>query len=180
MAILLLEDGTVQSSLVEISRELSPLGIYLRHYDPGTSIFLPDLISQEILTNKEKDYILEIHDSLFEFLKKEGNYLWSDLLTLHPGLSQLQMLINTYNRYHVHTAPEALYILAGEMIFGFVRPDGTQVQLLVQSQDYIQIPARVEHWSSPAASLHCKAVRYFTTADGWVPQYTGTSVISDQ
>jgi 1,2-dihydroxy-3-keto-5-methylthiopentene dioxygenase len=175
MAILLLEDGTLESDLVEISRRLSPLGINLKHYDPGTSIFLPDLISQEILTNQEKDYILEIHNSLFEFLKQEGNYLWSDLLTLHPGLSQLQMLVNTYNRYHIHTAPESLYILAGEMIFGFVYPDGNQVQLLVRSQDFIHIPAKVEHWSSPAASLHCKAVRYFTTVEGWIPQYTVSS-----
>jgi 1,2-dihydroxy-3-keto-5-methylthiopentene dioxygenase len=67
-------------------------------------------------------------------------------------------------------------MLAGEMVFGFVRPDGSQVQLLIQAQDYIQIPAKVEHWIRPAASLHCKAVRYFTTVDGWIPQYTGTQI----
>jgi 1,2-dihydroxy-3-keto-5-methylthiopentene dioxygenase len=111
---------------------------------------------------------------LFEFLKQEGGYLWSDLLVLHPGSPNLAMLVATYSRYHNHTAAEALYLLAGEAIFGFLRPNGSQVQLLLQAQDYLHIPAGVEHWFTPAASLHCKAVRYFTTVEGWVPQYTGT------
>jgi 1,2-dihydroxy-3-keto-5-methylthiopentene dioxygenase len=62
------------------------------------------------------------------------------------------------------------------MIYGFVRPDGSQVQLLVQAQDYLYIPADVEHWCSPTASLNFKAVRYFAIAEGWVPNYTGTQV----
>ena len=177
MPTLLLEDGTIHSNLVDIAHELSPLGINLKHYEPSMPIFLSDLLSQEILTDKEKNYILEIHNSLFEFLKKQGRSLWSDLLNVHPGLPDLDTLIATYNHYHFHTAPEALYILAGEMIFGFVRPDGSQVQLLIQAQDYINIPAKVEHWIRPAASLHCKAVRYFTTVHGWMPHYTGTQMI---
>ncbi|MFN6571252.1 1,2-dihydroxy-3-keto-5-methylthiopentene dioxygenase [Dendronalium sp. ChiSLP03b] len=174
MAILLLDDGTVESDLGEISRELSPLGIYLKHYDPGTSLLFPNLIEQDVLTDSEKRFIVELHNGVFEFLQQENGYVWCDLLNLHPGSFNLETLIAGYNRYHTHTAAEPLYILAGEMIFGFIRPDGSQVQLLVQPQDYIYIPAGVEHWCSPTASLHCKAVRYFSTADGWVPNYTGT------
>jgi 1,2-dihydroxy-3-keto-5-methylthiopentene dioxygenase len=64
--------------------------------------------------------------------------------------------------------------LDGEVIFGFVRPDGSQVQLLLRSQDFLHIPAGVEHWSGLSATLTLKAVRYFATSDSWIPQHTGT------
>lgn len=176
MATLILDNGTIESDLGDIARELAPQGILLRHYDPGTSLLFPNLQEQDILTESEKRDILEFHNSVLEFIQKEKGYVWGDLVSVHPGSPNLEMLITTYSRYHTHTAPEALYVLAGEMIFGFVQPDGSQVQLLVQAQDYLHIPASVEHWCSPAASLHCKAVRYFITADGWMPQYTGTQM----
>ena len=113
---------------------------------------------------------------VFEFLQKENGCLWCDLLNVHPGIPNLQMLLHTYSRYHTHTASEPLYVLAGEMIFGFVKPDGSRLQLLVQPQDYISIPVGVEHWCSLSASLNFKAVRYFTSVEGWVPNYTGTQL----
>jgi 1,2-dihydroxy-3-keto-5-methylthiopentene dioxygenase len=176
MALLQLDDGIIYTDLEEIAGELAPLRIHLRHFEPGTSLLFPDLFDQDTLTELEKRHILELHESLFEFLKRERCYLWSDLLNVHPGSPHLQPLMATYNRYHVHTAAEALYVLAGGAIFGFVRPDGSQVQLLVQPQDYLHISAGVEHGFSLDASLQFKAVRYFTTVEGWVPQYTKTQM----
>jgi 1,2-dihydroxy-3-keto-5-methylthiopentene dioxygenase len=176
MATLLLDDGAIESDLTTIVQALEPLGIKLRHYDPGTSLLFPNLEEQDTVTEPEKRYIIELHSSVFEFLQKENNYLWCDLLNVHPGSPNLQAQITTYQHYHTHTAPEAVYLLAGEMIYGFVRPDGSQVQLLLQAQDYLHIPTEVEHWSSPAASLHFKVIRYFTTVEGWIPNFTGTQV----
>jgi 1,2-dihydroxy-3-keto-5-methylthiopentene dioxygenase len=176
MPTLLLDDGTITTDLGEIAHELAPLGIYLKHYDPGTSLLFTDILEQDVLTDSEKEYILELHNGVFEFLQQQNGYLWCDLFTLQPGSAHLQTAIATYSRYHTHTAAEPLYVLAGEMIFGFVRADGTQMQLLVQAQDYLMIPAGVEHWSSPSASLYFKGVRYFTTAEGWLPTYTGTQL----
>ncbi|MBW4613865.1 MAG: acireductone dioxygenase [Desmonostoc vinosum HA7617-LM4] len=176
MATLLLDDGTIESDLGEIARELAPLGIQLRHYDPGTSLLFPSLAEQDVVTESEKRYIIELHSTIFEFLQQENDSLWCDLLNIHAGSPNLHHLITTYSRYHTHTAPEPLYVLTGEMIYGFVRPDGSQVQLLVQAQDYLYIPAGVEHWNSPTASLHFKAVRYFAHVEGWMPVYTGTQL----
>lgn len=176
MPILLLDDGTIKVNLDEIVRELAPLDIHLKHYDPGTSLLFPHLLEQDVLTDSEKQQIVELHKGSFEFIQQEKGYLWSDLLNLHPGSANLQNLIATYSRYHHHTAPEALYVLAGEMIFGFLKPDGHQIQLLIQPQDYIHISEGVEHWCSPTALLHFKAVRYFTSVEGWVPHYTGTQL----
>ncbi|MGM3305614.1 acireductone dioxygenase [Anabaena sp. WFMT] len=174
MATLLLDDGTIETDLNRIIDELAPLGITIRHYDPGTSLLFPHLLDQDVVTESEKRYVVGLHNSVFEFLQQENDYLWCDLLSVHPGSPNLETLIATYGRYHTHTAAEAVYLLAGEMIYGFVKPDGSQVKLLIQAQDYIHIPSEVEHWSSPSALLHFKVIRYFTTVEGWMPNYTGT------
>jgi len=176
MAILLLEDSTIEANLGEIVNHLNPLGLHLKNYDPGTSLLFPDLLQQDLIQDAQKNYILELHNSVFEFLRQEIGYLWSDLQNVHPGTPNLPNLIATYGQYHTHTAAEPVYVLAGEMIYGFVEPDGSQIQLLLQAQDYLYIPAGTEHWCSPGASLHFKAVRYFTNVEGWVPHYTGTQM----
>jgi 1,2-dihydroxy-3-keto-5-methylthiopentene dioxygenase len=174
MAILLQNDGTTESDLSVIVDELKPMGINLRHYDPGTLLLFPELIEQETITDAEKRHIVGLHNSVFEFLQQENGYLWSDLLNIHPGSPNLETWTATYGRYHTHHAAEAIYLLAGEIIYGFMKPDGGHLQLLMTSQDYLHIPAGVEHWCSPAASLHFKVIRYFTTVAGWMPIYTGT------
>lgn len=176
MAILQLEDGRIESVINEVVLELAFLGIELRHYDLGELPLYPHLLNQDILTNSEKSHITVTHHNLFEFLQQEKGYLWYDLHNIHPGLPNLEILIHSYMRYHVHTCAEANYILAGELIYGFVKPNGQHIHLLMQSQEYIHIPQTVEHWCSPAASLSCKMIRYFTSVDGWLPRYTGTQV----
>jgi 1,2-dihydroxy-3-keto-5-methylthiopentene dioxygenase len=176
MATLLLDDGTIESDLGKILGELAPLGIHLKHYDPGTSLLFPNLIEQDVATEPQKRYILELHNGVFEFLQQETGYLWCDLFNVHPASPHIETLIATYSRYHTHTTAEPIYVLAGEMIFGFVKPDGSQIQLLVQAQDYLVIPAGIEHWCSPNASLSFKGIRYFITAEGWLPTYTGTQL----
>ena len=114
------------------------------------------MAAQDTLRDEEKQNVLELLSSYFEFLQQQEGYLWYDLLVLHPGTANLYSLAVTYSRYHTHTTSEALYMLAGEAIYSFVRPDGDRFQLLVQPQDYLHIPAGVEHWFSPAASLHVR------------------------
>ena len=57
-----------------------------------------------------------------------------------------------------------------------MRPDGTQVELTVQPQEYINVPAGTEHWFYLTPKRRVKAVRYFTNTEGWVPEYTGTPI----
>jgi 1,2-dihydroxy-3-keto-5-methylthiopentene dioxygenase len=174
MATLQLPDGSLLTQPAEIARELNLLDIDYKRYDPGTSLLFPDLAAQDVLADAAKQHILELHDSQFEFLKHDSHYLFNDLLNLHPGSPALHAFTTTYSTYHIHAEPEALYVLLGEAIYGFVRPDGAHLKLLLQDQDYLHIPAEVEHWFSPSASLTLKAVRYYSGISGWAPKYTGT------
>ena len=174
MAILKLEDGTSYTSVDDIARELAPLNVQLNRWSIGNNPDLKNLLAKDALSDEEKAQVLEALDGYFEQLKQTAGYQSRDLIVLHPEVPNLSTLLAKFDTTHYHTDREVRYIIAGDGVFGFVRPDSTQVELTVQAEDYINVPANTEHWFELTPSQRIKAVRYFTTTEGWVPEYTNT------
>jgi 1,2-dihydroxy-3-keto-5-methylthiopentene dioxygenase len=174
MAILQLEDGTTYTQLDDIARELAPLNVQLNRWSVGDNPEIHRLLAKDALSDEEKEQVLQALDSYFEELKASAGYQSRDLIVLHPEVPNLNALLSKFDPCHYHTDAEVRYIVAGEGIFGFVRPDGSQVELTVQAQEYINVPENTEHWFYLTPSQRIKAVRYFTTTEGWLPEYTGT------
>ena len=176
MAILKLEDGTTYTQVDDIARELAPLNVQLKRWSIGDNPDVQNLLAKDALSDEEKAQVLEALDGYFEQLKQTAGYQSRDLIVLHPEVPNLSTLLAKFDPCHYHTDPEVRYIIAGDGVFGFVRPDGTQVELTVQAEDYINVPANTEHWFYLTPSQRIKAVRYFTTTEGWAPEYTGTDI----
>jgi 1,2-dihydroxy-3-keto-5-methylthiopentene dioxygenase len=172
MAILKLEDGTIYTQLTDISRELASLNIQLNYWSIGDNSQLQQLLAQESLNSEQKEQVLIGLDRYFEQLKQTDGYQSRDLIALHPGIPNLDEMLAKFDRIHTHADDEVRYIVDGEGIFGFVRPDGSQVELTVQPEEYINVPAGTEHWFYLTPTRRVKAVRYFIDTAGWMPQYT--------
>ncbi|NES19066.1 MAG: acireductone dioxygenase [Symploca sp. SIO3E6] len=176
MAILQLEDGTTYTQLDDVRRELAPVKVELNHWGVGDDPEIHQLLAKDALGDEEKEQVLLALDGYFEQLKETAGYQSRDLIVLHPEVPNLDTLLSKFDRCHYHTDDEVRYIIAGEGIFGFVRPDGSQLELTVQAQEFINVPANTEHWFHLTPSRRVKAVRYFTSMEGWVPEYTGKKI----
>lgn len=176
MAILRLEDDTTYTQISDILRELAPLNVQISRWPIGDDPQLRALLAQDILNDAEKEHVLKAFDIYFQQLVTNAGYQERDLIALHPSLPNLDTMLSKFDRAHTHADPEVRYIIAGEGIFGFVRPDGSQVELTVQPSDYINVPSGIEHWFYLTALRQIKAVRYFTTTEGWIPEYTDTKI----
>ncbi len=176
MAILRLEDGTTYTAIAEIARELAPLNIQLAYWPVGDRPQLLSLLVREALNDEEKEQVLVALDGYFEELQRTAAYQSRDLIVLHPGIPNLDAMLTKFDQIHTHSDDEVRYIIDGEGIFGFVRPDGTQVELTVQPEEYINVPADTEHWFYLTPARRIKAVRYFIGTEGWVPEYTGKEI----
>ena len=178
MAILRLENGTTYTQQSDITRELAPLNIQLNRWPVGDSAEIQNLLAKDALDDNQKEQVLQALDSYFQQLNQSAGYQDRDLLVLHPDIPNLDTMLSKFNKCHIHAEDEVRYIVAGEGIFGFVRPDGSQVELTVQPEEFINVPANTEHWFYLTAARKIKAVRYFTTKEGWTPQYTDTEIRS--
>jgi 1,2-dihydroxy-3-keto-5-methylthiopentene dioxygenase len=176
MAILRLEDGTTYTHLSDIARELAPLNVQLNRWPIGDNPEIHSLLAQDALSDEEKEQVLQALDGYFGELKASAGYQSRDLIVLHPEIPNLDTLLSKFDSCHYHADAEVRYIVAGEGIFGFVRPDGSQVELTIQPEEYINVPENTEHWFYLTPSRRIKAVRYFTTMEGWVPEYTGKEI----
>jgi 1,2-dihydroxy-3-keto-5-methylthiopentene dioxygenase len=181
MAILKLEDGSQHTDLNKITEELAPLNVQLNRWIVGNDGQLRQLLAQDSLNEDEKEQVLTSLDNYFKELQQTAGYQTRDLIVLHPGVPNLDTMLSKFDKIHTHAEDEVRYIIDGEGIFGFVRPDGSQIELTIQPEEYINVPAGTEHWFYLTSAKRIKAVRYFTGTEGWTPKYTGTvPVTNDQ
>jgi 1,2-dihydroxy-3-keto-5-methylthiopentene dioxygenase len=176
MAILCLDNGKTYTQTEDIARELAVLNVQLDRWSVGDNPVIHHLLEQEALDEQEKERVLQALDGYFEGLKQSEGYQSRDLIVLHPHTPNLDALLAKFERVHTHADNEVRYIIDGEGVFGFVCPDNTQMELTIQPEEYINVPAGTEHWFHLTALRRIKAVRYFTTTEGWVPEYTGTVI----
>ena len=176
MASLQRQDGTVVTDTRLIQAGLAPLGVDLQYWPTGGSERLQALLAQASLDENEKEDLLQALDHYFEQLKKDAGYQTRDLIVIHEGLPNLDAMLAKFDKCHTHADDEVRYIVDGEGVFGFVLPDGQQVELTMAAGDYINVPCNTEHWFRLTPMRRVKAVRYFTSTAGWVPEYTATPI----
>lgn len=174
MAELKLESGKTLTNWMEIQTELAPLKVALSQWPTGDHPELKFLLEKPALSEGEKEQVLFHLDPYFQKLKTEQSYQTRDLIVLHSEVPQLDELLQKFISCHTHDDDEVRYIIDGEGVFGFVRPDGSQVALKVEAGEYINVPRDTEHWFHLTDSKRIKAVRYFTNTEGWTPRYTET------
>lgn len=177
MAELRLQDGSRLSDPTEIAERLAPLGVTLRHWSLPETERARELLAAKTLADPEKEELLGFVDHRFRALAAESGYQARDLIVLHEDLPGLSEALARFADVHYHDDDEVRYVLAGAGYFGFVGEGGEQMLLKVVAGDYINVPARAEHWFVLGDAPRIKAVRYFTDKAGWVPVYTHTPVV---
>lgn len=158
----------------QIQSILAPLHIQLHLWPTNDEAI--ELLHKSQLTEEEKEVVAKAHDHYFSQLQKTDNYQSRDLIVLHPGIPNLDVLLEKFARIHTHDDDEVRYIVDGEGIFGFVLPNEEQVLLTVQAGEYINVPKDTEHWFVLTDTKRIKALRYFTSTEGWTPVYTDRSI----
>ena len=58
----------------------------------------------------------------------------------------------------------------------YLHPDEDVYAVLCEQGDLLSVPANMKHWFDTGAEPHLKAIRLFTTPEGWVAQYTGDDI----
>lgn len=176
MAFLRYESGEAVSDLETIRSALAPLNIELNHWPIERTPDIGPLLAADILSSEQKEELLLAFDDRFEDQRTRYGYQARDLVVLHAAVPSLQDLLKVFDKCHTHADDEVRYIIDGSGIFGFIMPDKTQLMLTVQAGEYIRVPKNTEHWFVLDEKRRIKAVRYFTSKEGWVAKYTGTPV----
>jgi len=178
MARMIFSDGHETRDFPAIQGKLAEIGITLRDWPAPADARAQVLLDKAALSDSEKEELLHAVDNRFETLKQEAGYSTRDMIVLHEDVPGLAEMLGKFDKVHYHTDDEVRYILAGKGYFGFVDNSGGQFMLEVNAGDYINVPAKTEHWFTLGDSARIKAVRYFIDTSGWTPVYTQRTVAS--
>lgn len=170
MARILWSDGREERDHAAISGRLRGIGVTLQTWAAPTDA--GGLLDRKDLAPDERERVLASVDQHFQTLREAHGYTSRDLIVIHEDIPGLAGMLQKFDNVHYHDDDEVRYVLAGRGYFGFVERDGGQFLLEVGAGDYINVPARTEHWFEMRDSSRIKAVRYFIDMAGWVPVYT--------
>ncbi len=179
MARMIFPDGSDNRDFVAIQAQLATIGITLRNWPAPGAARARELLAKAGLDDGEKAELLGAVDNRFEELKREAGYVSRDLVVIHESIPGLAEMLAKFEKIHYHDDDEVRYILAGKGYFGFVDTQGGQFMLEVNAGDYINVPAKAEHWFTLGDAQRIKAVRYFIDTSGWTPNYTGRTMLFD-
>jgi 1,2-dihydroxy-3-keto-5-methylthiopentene dioxygenase len=149
----------------EVKTFLDEQGVLYEHWDVEK---LPeDLLHKFILSDEEKEKILNVYDSEIRSLANRRGYKEWDIVALSEATPNLEELLKKFEQVHVHTEDEVRAITAGNGIFTIKGTSG-YFDVELSAGDVISVPVSVPHFFTLMENRQVVAVRLFIDASGWV------------
>jgi len=149
----------------EISTQLAALGVQFERWQ-ATNAFDATADAQTVL---------DAYDDEIARLKQDYGFQSVDVISLsadHPNKDQLRQ---KFLAEHTHSDFEVRFFVEGRGLF-YLHVADKVYAVLCEQGDLISVPANTTHWFDMGAEPHFKCIRLFTTPDGWVADFTGSSI----
>jgi 1,2-dihydroxy-3-keto-5-methylthiopentene dioxygenase len=78
---------------------------------------------------------------------------------------------------HTHSDFEIRFFVDGQGLF-YLHVEQKVYVVLCEKGDLISVPANTTHWFDMGTRPFFKAIRFFTTPDGWEGHFTGSDIAS--
>ncbi len=149
----------------EIAAKLDEIGVLFQRWGA----------SQPLLNDADQEAILAAYADPVARLKQKYGFQSADVISIDPDHPQREALRQKFLAEHTHSDFEVRFFIGGRGLF-YLHP-GQQVYIvLCQAGDLISVPAGTPHWFDMGERPILKAIRLFTTPEGWVAEYTGRDI----
>lgn len=149
----------------EISRKLNAIGVHFERWSA----------SEPLADNADQAAVLEAYkDQVAELMQKHG-FKSADVISVRPDFPERVALRQKFLSEHTHSEFEVRFFVDGHGLF-CLHPNEHVYAIYCQKGDLLSVPAGMKHWFDSGAEPNIKAIRLFTTTEGWVAQYTGDKI----
>ncbi len=149
----------------QIVRQLSKIGVQFERWQADFD--LPPDADQET--------ILSAYAPSIQRLKRDFGFQSVDVINLTPEHPDKTALRQKFLSEHIHEDFEIRFFIEGYGLF-YLHVDEKVFAVLCRQGDLISVPANTPHWFDMGENPSFKAIRLFTTPDGWVAKFTGSEI----
>jgi 1,2-dihydroxy-3-keto-5-methylthiopentene dioxygenase len=149
----------------EIARRLDAIGVSFERWSA----------TKELADDASQDTILNAYREQVDTLMQKHGFKSADVINVGPDFPDKAALRKKFLSEHTHSEFEVRFFVDGHGLF-CLHPDENVYAVYCQKGDLLSVPAGMKHWFDSGAEPHIKAIRLFTTTEGWVAQYTGDDI----
>ena len=163
------EDGSFTGETLteeaEISRVLGEMGVQFERWQT----------QQPLEAAAGQEAVLAAYSVDVDRLNRQYGFQSVDVVALTPDHPDREILRKKFLAEHTHDDFEIRFFVDGQGLFYLHIGDKVYLTLCERG-DLISVPAQTTHWFDMGAAPDFKCIRLFTTADGWVGNFTGSDI----
>ncbi|CAM3966211.1 1,2-dihydroxy-3-keto-5-methylthiopentene dioxygenase [Alicyclobacillus pomorum] len=121
-----------------------------------------------VLTDEEKQEILDAFQEDIEALAKARGYVKWDVISLSDATPNLEEMLKKFEQVHTHTEDEVRAIAAGSGVFVIKSEQVGYFDVELEAGDVISVPENNPHFFTLTDERKVVAIRLFIDPSGWV------------
>lgn len=137
-------------------------------------------LRDEISRETDSDEILSRYQSEIDALCARDGLRMVDIARLHPAdtpewAKKAAKARSAFLDEHRHAENEVRFFAYGRGCF-YLRVDGKVHAMVCEAGDLLSVPAGTRHWFDMGTRPDFVAIRFFQEEDGWIGDFTGSSI----
>ena len=148
-----------------IATTLGQLGVLIERWDAN----------KQLSDDAIQDEVLSAYQDSIDILNKKYQFQSIDVVSLKPDNPKCAEMRNMFLMEHFHRDFEIRFFVDGRGLF-YLHINNKVYCVLCEKNDLISVPANTTHWFDMGTAPDFKAIRLFTTDQGWVAEFTGSEI----
>ena len=157
--------GEVLTDYPVIAKVLNEIGVEFERWEA----------SQPLSKDATQDEVLSAYKSSIDELNEKYGFKSVDVVGLNPDHPDKAAMRQKFLSEHTHADFEVRFFVEGSGLF-YLHVSDKVYTLLCEKGDLISVPANTTHWFDMGTKPYFKCIRFFTTPEGWVGDFTGSEI----
>ncbi|MDD9893561.1 MAG: cupin [Gammaproteobacteria bacterium] len=172
---------TIYNEQTEVQQQLSDSSSIQTALDKVGVIYERWSASTPLAADADQDAVLAAYASDIETLNQRFGFNTIDVVSMQADNPKKDEFRQMFLSEHTHADFEVRFFVDGQGLF-YLRPQetapGAVYALHCTAGDLVSVPAGMTHWFDMGDKPNFKAIRFFTTDEGWVADFTGDDIAS--
>ena len=131
--------------------------------------------NQPLADDADQAAVLAAYRAEVDRLNEQYGFQSMDVVSLRPDNPKAADMRQLFLAEHTHADFEVRFFVDGDGLF-YLHADGKVYATLCEAGDLISVPANTTHWFDMGTRPSFKAIRFFTTPEGWKGDFTGSDI----
>jgi 1,2-dihydroxy-3-keto-5-methylthiopentene dioxygenase len=159
--------GETLKDFSAIAAKLEEIGVQFEKWEASKPLS-PDAGQEEVIA---------AYQDAIDRLNKKYGFQSVDVVSLLPDNPKKEEFRQKFLAEHTHKDFEVRFFVDGSGLF-YLHVGGKVYMVLCEKGDLISVPANTTHWFDMGENPRFKCIRFFTTPEGWVGDFTGSDIAS--